>query len=280
MSLGLLKPKTFRNYQYEATNHVCPVIGHLRIPAVRRQHIERLLEKKSPHTRNQVRSFISTLFRLFEFWEWRPQHSNPCYGIPLASVHPRDRTLSDTELAAFATALNATEDNNPAAAVALRIASMTGLRIGEILAFQWTHIQIETSRILLPDTKTGPRSHDLPSPALAVISTLPRFDQWVFSTSAGPLSYHTLRRFFRVSADLANLQDVRIHDLRRTLITRAASQGIPAHILRDLLGHKSAETANRYIRHTGGPVRQARQHIAIHVANLMQLPLEPPSSSE
>ena len=280
ISLGLMKPKTFRNYQYEATNHVCPVIGNLPVPTVRRHHIERLLEKKSPHTRNRVRSFISTLFRLFEYWEWRPQHSNPCYGIPLASVHPRDRTLSDTEFTAFATAISAIEHKNPPAAAALRIACLTGLRIGEILAFEWNHIQFETGRILLPDTKTGPRSHDLPSPALAVLSTLPRNDQWVFSIQPGQLSYQTLRRHFLTCASLAQLENIRIHDLRRTLITRAASQGTPTHILRDLLGHKSAETADRYIRHTGAPVRQARQLIAIHVANLMQLPQEPPPSPE
>ena len=59
------------------------------------------------------------------------------------------------------------------------------------------------------------------------------------------------------------------HDLRRTLITQAASQGTPTHILRDLLGHKSTKTADRYIRHTGSPVRQARHLMAIRVANIM-----------
>ena len=55
--------------------------------------------------RNRVLAFTSRLFNEFERWDWRPQHSNPCYGIEKAREEARDRVLAASELAALAEAL-------------------------------------------------------------------------------------------------------------------------------------------------------------------------------
>ena len=39
---------------------------------------------------------------------------------------------------------------------AIRFAMVTGLRIGEVLAIRWEHVEPETGRLILPETKTGP----------------------------------------------------------------------------------------------------------------------------
>ena len=62
----------------------------------------------------------------------------------------------------------------------------------------------------------------------------------------GPLTYRTARTHFAAAARLAGLTDVRLHDLRRTVMTNAAAAGV-THVLRDLLGHKDYGD--------GGPVR-------------------------
>ena len=69
-------------------------------------------------------------------------------------------------------------------------------------------------KLLLPDSKTGPRTVWLSSGACKVLNALPQDNNWVFPSSrvAGPLS--TMALFWqRVRAE-ANLSDVRLHDLR------------------------------------------------------------------
>ena len=77
-------------------------------------------------------------------------------------------------------------------------------------------------------------------------------------------------RVFSLAA-AAGLADVRLHDLRRTVMvmTRAAAAGVSTHVLRDLLGHKTTAMADRYIRAVGDPVRAAREQVGAEMAALM-----------
>lgn len=52
----------------------------------------------------------------------------------------RDRTLTTTELAALAGALDDLDADSPAAVAAIRVAALTGLRIGEVLGMRWEHV--------------------------------------------------------------------------------------------------------------------------------------------
>ena len=99
---------------------------------------------------------------------------------------------------------------------AIRLAAVTGLRIGEILAIRWEHLDLDTGRLTLPATKTG-RLHDLPAAALAILTDLPRINEWAFTTGRdAPVTYTNVRKIFAKAAGTAGLVDVRLHDLRRT----------------------------------------------------------------
>ena len=63
---------------------------------------------------------------------------------------------------------------------------------------------------------------------------------------------------------------MRLHDLRRTLMTRAAAAGVNAHVLRDLLGHKTATMADRYVRHAGSAVADATERMGAEMAAIME----------
>ena len=74
-----------------------------------------------------------------------------------------------------------------------------------------------------------------------------------------PVTYKSVRQIFAKAAGTAGLVDVRLHDLRRTVMTRAAMAGVGTHVLRDLLGHRTTAMADRYIRFVGKPgARRAR----------------------
>ena len=257
---------TLDGYRHGAERYVLAKIGKRRVADVTRGDVESLVAPLPRVTRNRTLALVSRLFTLAERWEWRPQHANPARGIERAREEPRDRVLAPTELAALAGALVDLEAESPASVAAIRVAAITGLRIGEVLAMRWEHVDFETGRLTMPATKTGRRVHDLPTPALEVLAAHPRFNDWCFSTGRVAITYKTVRDVFARACERAGLADVRPHDLRRTVMTSAAAAGIGTHVLRDQLGHKTTAMADRYVRAVGNPVREAREQVGATMA--------------
>ena len=268
--IGRMSPRTVAEYQAQADRSLRRSIGRLKIAEVTRDDIAAAVAKRAPVQRNRTLGFASRLFTQFERWDYRPQHTNPVRGIERSREEPRDRTLAPAELAALARALDKAELATPGAVAAIRLAAVTGLRIGEVRAIRWEHVDLQTGRLILPHTKTGRRVHDLPTPAVAILSSVACIGPWAFATGTrGPIGYDGVRNCFqRVAAD-AGVADVRLHDLRRTLMTQAAAAGVGVHVLRDLLGHKTTVMADRYVRHVGSPVREARERVGATVAAMM-----------
>ena len=270
VELGRLSPRTVQDYRWQAGRYLEPELGRRKVAEVTRQHVERMVAPLPRAQRNRTLALVSRLFTLFELWDWRPQHTNPARGIERARVEPRDRTLAPRELAALAKALDEHEERNPAAVAAIRVAALTGLRIGEVLAIRWEHIDFETGRLTLPETKTGRRQHDLPAAALDVLAGLPRFSEWTFSaTGKAPCTYRNVRLHFQQVCAAAGIEGARLHDLRRTVMTTAAASGVGSHVLRDLLGHKTTAMADRYVRAVGNPVKEAREQVGAEIAAAM-----------
>jgi len=145
-----------------------------------------------------------------------------------------------------------------------------GLRISEIISFRWEHIDFESGTVLLPTTKTGRRTHPLSEQTLSVLAAIPRIGDYVFcNVPHAPVSYAVVRSAFTKVVKAAGLVDVRLHDLRRTFMTRAAESGIGSHVLRDLLGHKTAAMADRYVRRANMPVGDATESISGELAAMM-----------
>ena len=271
IDIGRMAARTVKEYRKQALQYLVPALGKRKIRDVTRLDVETMVEPLPKVQRNRVLALVSRLFTLFETWEWRPQNTNPARGIERAREEARDRTFSPTELWALAEALRRWEDRHPAQVAAIRLAAVTGLRIGEILAIRWEHLDLDTGRLTLPATKTGRRLHDLPAAALAILTDLPRINEWPFTTGRdAPVTYATVRNTFAKAASTAGLVDARLHDLRRTVMTRAAMAGIGTHVLRDLLGHKTTAMADRYIRSVGNPVRDARELVGAAMAAMMQ----------
>ena len=103
-----------------------------------------------------------------------------------------------------------------------------------------------------------------------ILAARPRINEWAFTIGrAAPVTYRYCGETFRKAARRAGLDDVRLHDLRRTVMTSAAAAGIGVHVLRDLLGHRTTAMADRYVRHVGNPVREAREAIGAQMAAMM-----------
>ena len=269
---GRMTERTRYEYQLQCKAYILPKLASMRVQDVTRGDVEAIVAKLRPVTRNRVLALLSRLFTLAEHWEWRPQHTNPARGVERSREQARDRTLSGEEIAGLTAALTSAASKSPMAVAAIRVAAVTGLRISEVLGMKWEHIDFETGRVVLPETKTGRRSHDLPSAALAILSDVPRINGWVFASREGShVVYKTIRSVFARAARQAGVPDVRLHDLRRTVMTQAAMAGVGVHVLRDLLGHRTTAMADRYIRAVGDPVREARESVGAAMAAMMDM---------
>ncbi len=269
---GRMKASTVEVYRWQSDKHILPAIGKVRVADVTRADIEKMVAPLTgPATRNRVLALTSRVFTLAEKWELRAPGSNPTRHVERAREQARDRVLSTEELAALSAALRDAAERSPANVAAIRFAAVTGLRIGEVLAVRWEHVDFESGRLLLPETKTGRRWHDLSSAALAILADMHRIGDWTFTNNGkAPATYKRVRETFARVAKAAGLEDVRLHDLRRTVMTRAALAGVGAHVLRDLLGHRDTTMADRYIRALNNPVREAREQIGTDIAAAME----------
>ena len=266
IATGRLKERTVHEYRLQTNAIIRPAIGKRRIEEVTPHDIKRMVKPLKPVMRNRVLALVNRLFNLFRSWELCT--SNPVPSVEKSREEPRDRTLSESELATLGEALETESEASPAAVAGIRLATMTGLRIGEVIAMRWQDIDFEGGRVVLPDTKTGRRWQSLSGAALEAFSALPRINgvEYVFSTGRAHVTYKTVHGAFMRAAKRAGLDDVRLHDLRRTLMTRAAASGINTHVLRDLLGHKTTTMADRYVRHAGAPVADAAERMGAVMA--------------
>lgn len=262
IAVGRLTERTAGEYRRQAQRYVGPALGPMRVAAVSRHDVETLATSllDRPVLRNRVLAFVSRLFSLTERWEWRGQHTNPVRGVERAVESARRRIFSSEEIQALAGALEAAESRCPASVAAIRVAALTGLRISEVLGMRWADVDLGSGRVTLPRTKTGERVHDLPEAALSLVRDLPRVNAWIF-TSGRPaaVTYRTVRVHFSQIVAEARLEDVRLHDLRRTLITSAAAAGENVFVVRDLLGHKTVAMAARYVQEAGLDIHGARE---------------------
>lgn len=272
IKLGRMSPRTLQTYTNQSKLYIRPALAKRRVADVTRRDVERVVVRLPSATRNRVLALLSRLFNLFETWEWRQQHSNPVRRVERAREEARDRVLDSGELAALSVALGKLEERFPASVAAVRVAALTGLRISEVCSIEWQDVDFESGRVTLPKTKTGRRVHHFGDAALGLIVARPRLhrNDHVFAVDArGPLNYRTVRTHFGEAAKLAGLRDVRLHDLRRTVMTNAAAAGVGVHVLRDLLGHKTTAMADRYVRAVGSPVADARRMIDAAMAAAM-----------
>ncbi|MEM6355207.1 MAG: tyrosine-type recombinase/integrase [Pseudomonadota bacterium] len=286
IQLGRMAESTALKYRQQIARHLRPALGKKRVRDVTRRDIETMLAHSPEDTRkrrrgktkrgvpvppvsaNRIRALASRFFRLCEDWGYREQNSNPARAVEKAVEEARDRTLSADELSALGRALSEI-DANEGAVLAIRLAALTGLRLAsEIRVMRWDDIDMKGGTVVLPKTKSGRRTHTFPSAALELLADTRKMGEFVIPgrTPERPLNDRLIRRVFEKACAEAGISGARVHDLRRTVMTSAASMGVSAHLLRDMVGHKTTAMADRYIRQAGEPLTELRERVGAGMA--------------
>ena len=171
----------------------------------------------------------------------------------------RERTLSDAELVEI---WRAARDD--AYGRIIRLLMLTGQRRDEVGGMAWSELALDKGLWSIPASRTkNKRAHDVPlsDTALAILREMPALGErdLVFTGGRGGFSgwskakealdgrIAATRREAAVgkgSPDAAKpMPHWTLHDLRRTLATRAGDLGIAPHVVEALLNHVSGSKA-------------------------------------
>ena len=153
------------------------------------------------------------------------------------------------------------------AAAALRLLMLTGCRCSEIMTLRWEDVHLEVSEIRLRDSKTGPRVVPLSPAAARVLAGLPHAadNPWVIAgRKPGTRLSHIAYHWYRVR-DRADLEDVRLHDLRHSFASRALALGESLPMIGKLLGHTKIQTTARYAHLARDSVKESAARVAASI---------------
>ena len=269
------KPRSIQEDRRNLDNHVLLSLGNKPLEKIGRADIAKLHHglRESPIAANRTLSLLTTMFNLSERWGLRPDGSNPCRHIQRYKETRRERFLSSEELSRLGQALAKVEEDktySPFLVAVIRLLIFTGARLGEILSLKWEDVDFQGRRLNLADSKTGKKVIQLNAPALAVLDQLPRIEENPYvccgqRLGKGLVNIH--RGWFDIR-DQAGLPDVRLHDLRHSFASVAASAGTSLYVIGSLLGHTQPSTTARYAHLHQDPLREASEAIAqrIHAA--------------
>jgi integrase len=272
---GRKKASTIVTDEINLRNHLLPALGKLPVPGITRADVIRWHQKMKdrPGAANRTLCLLSHMMNVAEQWGLRTDGTNPCRHVEKYKSKKRERFLSVSELGQLGKALRTAEQNGtePETVIAaIRLLIFTGCRRGEILTVKWEYVDFENECLRLPDSKTGAKIVHLNAPSLAVLKSLgPKDKGWVIAGRKPEKPLVNLKKPWSRIRKAANIEDVRIHDLRHSFASVGVTGGLSLPIIGALLGHSQPRTTARYAHLAADPVKQASKTIADRIAAAM-----------
>ncbi len=194
---------------------------------------------------------LSVAFNQAELWEYRPQNTNPCRGVPKTPDKMMERFLNIEELERLEKTLSERERPGIASNYtidAFRLIIYTGCRLGEVLSLKWEDVDFNDCCLRLKDSKTGKRTIPLNESAMKVLCNVQKQadNPYVFCGNKTGTHLVAVQKTWERIRKQANIPDVRIHDLRHSFASFMIKNGVNIFEVSKLLGHADIKTTMRY----------------------------------
>lgn len=222
---------------------------------VRDDH-QRIYRENGLYMANRVIQILNAMFNKAIEWGWNGK--NPCDGIKKFKEKSRERFLAAEELSRFFEALQTLESKITADYIMLSL--LTGARKSNVLEMKWEDINFDEKMWHIKETKNG-TSQRLPLSQNAIEILQERLisrgkTPFVFASVESKTGHLVEpKRAWATLLKRANIQDLRLHDLRRTLGSWQAATGANSYIIGKSLNHKSQSATAIYARLDTDPVR-------------------------
>ena len=270
------KKKTGAEDERRIKAHILPAWGAHKIAAITRQDVCSLHTKigkniyrgkPTIYEANRVLSLASSLFSLaIKEGMVEATYPNPAIGVNKNREDPRDRYVEAAELPRLIEAIE--NEPNQYARCALWLYLLTGCRKHELLKAKWSDIDFNRKELRLPDTKNG-KTHYLPlsDAGMAVLEKIPKIEGNTYIIVGKNPGCHLVnidKPWQRIRKQ-AGVEDIHIHDLRRTVGSWMAQSGNSLHLIGKVLNHSSESTTKIYARFAQDQVSDALNKHGEHI---------------
>ena len=209
---------------------------------------------KSPAQLNHAKAILSSVFN----WandEGIIDQPNPARRLKTKAIPSRERFLLPSELPRFMAAVEASPLRD-----FFLLALFTGARRSNLQAMRWRDVNLEEATWTIPKTKNGaPQTVTLPPEAVEIIRERRRQAVvnacYVFPGPGATGHLVEPKAAWRAILKAAELDNLRLHDLRRTLGSWQARAGASTIVIGKSLGHRSQQATAIYSRLDLDPVR-------------------------
>ncbi|MCP3966910.1 MAG: site-specific integrase [Lentisphaerae bacterium] len=233
------------------------------------------------HTANRILQTIRASINLLIKHDYNISQ-NPAAMIDLFKERSRARYIKEEEVELFFRELIDSENQDFKDFVLMAL--FTSKRKSNVLAAEWSEIDFKKKLWTIPGEKTKNDEDDITVFDDTVLEILDRRkkDQkdkevdtnWIFPSSSNPLGHYSAPdNAWRALLKRANIKDLRIHDLRRTLASWMANQNVSLHMIASVLGQKSTSVTPTYARFSVDPKREAVSNAVAEILKAGKLKL-------
>ena len=250
------KPSGIAAKETILNRHLIPMLGSRRLDTITTesvQDLKRELRMKSPKTVNNVLTVIGVLIK--KAVEWGVIEKMPC-AIRLLAVPTPSMAFHDFD--DYERLVEAAARLEPDTSLIVLLGGDAGLRLGEILALEWTDVDFHKGQLCvehsqwkghLTTTKGGRLRHVPMTERLAMAMKAHRHlrgKQVLVQPSGEPLTMKIVQSRVGRAALMAGVRPG-VHILRHTFCSRLAMLGAPARAIQELAGHQDLKTTQRYM---------------------------------
>jgi integrase len=209
------------------------------------------------YSANRVIELLRGMFNKAKEWGWAGE--NPAEKIEAFHEEKRERFMDAEELKEFFEALK--QESNPTMRDYVFLALLTGARRRNVQSMRWDEIDWNQATWLIPATKAKGKAVirvALSPVALNILESrkLTSTSEWVFPGRGKSGHLEEPKKAWRRILKQAEITDLRLHDLRRTLGSWQAATGASLPIIGKSLGHEPGSPATAiYARLNLDPVR-------------------------
>jgi integrase len=253
-----ISDKTKRDYKDLLRLYLDGIKGK-RLSAIERNEIKAIharTTKKSAAQADRVVAVVSAVFTFMLAHE-RFSGQNPAARIQKNPAPSRDRFLQADELTPFFKALS--ESTNEIMRDFFLLALLTGARRANVSAMRWADVDLTAGIWHIAKTKNGTSQSVTLSPEAVTVleSRKAGGGDFVFPGEGKTKHIVEPKKAWATLLKAAGIENLRIHDLRRTLGSWQARTGASLPIIGKSLNHKTHQATAIYARLDLDPVRQS-----------------------
>jgi integrase len=242
-------------------NTYVPQWKERKLNSIRREHVRQLqsnlAEVNGQVTSNRTVQLVRTLFN-FAKREELFHGDNPAQGVTPFREQSRTRFLAPDELQRLFSALKREPSKDLSDFVLLSL--LCGARRSDTLEMRWEQLDLTEGRATwtIPNPKNQ-QSYVVPlmDEAVQILKRRRKDSEWVFPGVGESNHIVDLKRPWAALLARAKIENLRIHDLRRSLGSWMAGAGASLPIIGRALGHQSGEATAIYARLSLDPVRES-----------------------